>query len=453
MVIRRRSLLLAGIALPAVARAQCVTSAPSVDACLGGVRITGVPGATLDLSFMTPGTLDPRITFTRASTAAYFDASGTLQTAAINAPRWDYAPVTHALNGLLIEEARTNILLNSANLGTASWSLLNTSVVSGVAGAPDGTATVSKLNELAGTAAHYTRQSVTLAASTQYTLSLYAKAAEDRYLQVGLDDGGTNGGFATFDLQTGVISGALTALGTGALGGAVIQAIGNGFYRCSITTSIGAGTTGRALLLLSNVAAPGYAPSYAGISGNGLLLWGAQLEAGAFPTSYIPTTAASVTRTADVCSIPTSAWFNAAASSLAVDFMVPNVVQQSRDPCGLTDGTSTNRLALRAISGGTGIATTVTSISSVSTISTSLGLFSQNTVAKQAASWNGTTNLGCLNAAPVVSTAVGMPSGLNVLCVGNFLPASTINCINGWVRRVRYWPRALSAAELQSVTT
>ena len=76
------------------------------------------PGVSLDLSFMTPGTLDPRITFTRASTATYTDASGTIQTAATNAPRWDYDPVTHQMRGLLIEEARTNVLLNSASLGT-----------------------------------------------------------------------------------------------------------------------------------------------------------------------------------------------------------------------------------------------------------------------------------------------------------------------------------------------
>ena len=81
----------------------------------------GPPGATLDLSFMTPGTLDPRITFTRASIGTYFDVTGTLQTAAANAPRWDYNPSTHVLNGLLIEEARTNIVLFSADASTVQW--------------------------------------------------------------------------------------------------------------------------------------------------------------------------------------------------------------------------------------------------------------------------------------------------------------------------------------------
>lgn len=82
--------------------------------------IPAPPGATLDLSFLTSGALDPRITFTRASTATYFNSAGVMQTAAANAPRWDYNPGTLALQGLLIEEARTNVLLNSAVLTTQS---------------------------------------------------------------------------------------------------------------------------------------------------------------------------------------------------------------------------------------------------------------------------------------------------------------------------------------------
>ena len=124
-MIGRRSLLLAGVSLPAAssAYAQCVTDALTVDACLGGVRLTAPttpPGATLSLNFMTPGTLDPRITFTRASAATYIDATGTMQTAAINAPRWDYDPVSLQLRGLLLEDQRTNLLLNSAALATQS---------------------------------------------------------------------------------------------------------------------------------------------------------------------------------------------------------------------------------------------------------------------------------------------------------------------------------------------
>ena len=117
-MIGRRSLLLAGAAIPTAAYGQCVINAPAVDACLGGVRNAGPAGATLDLNFMFPGSMPPGVTFSRASTATYTDASGVIQTAAVNQPRWDYAG--GSLRGVLIEEARTNLLLNSATLSTQS---------------------------------------------------------------------------------------------------------------------------------------------------------------------------------------------------------------------------------------------------------------------------------------------------------------------------------------------
>ena len=75
-------------------------------------------GSTLNLNFALTKALDPRITFTRASTATYVDASGIIQTAASGVPRFDHDPVTGESLGLLIEEARTNLLLNSATLST-----------------------------------------------------------------------------------------------------------------------------------------------------------------------------------------------------------------------------------------------------------------------------------------------------------------------------------------------
>ena len=105
------------------------------------------PGVTLDLNFMNPGVLDPRITFTRASSATYIDASGFIQMAATNAPRWDYDPVTHALRGVLIEEQRTNVLLQSGDMSNAAWA--KSGVPMAVTGnnviAPDGTLTASRV--------------------------------------------------------------------------------------------------------------------------------------------------------------------------------------------------------------------------------------------------------------------------------------------------------------------
>lgn len=87
---------------------------------LGWEYITNYPDIrpTLDLNFARSQAVDPRITFTRNSIATYFDKFGVMQTAGINQPRIDFDPVTGECKGLLIEEARTNVLLNSATLST-----------------------------------------------------------------------------------------------------------------------------------------------------------------------------------------------------------------------------------------------------------------------------------------------------------------------------------------------
>jgi hypothetical protein len=77
------------------------------------------PAASLDLALLGPS-LPGGLTFTRTSVATYFDVAGTIQTATANTPRFGYDPVTHAPMGLLIEEGRTNLLLNSATLNTQS---------------------------------------------------------------------------------------------------------------------------------------------------------------------------------------------------------------------------------------------------------------------------------------------------------------------------------------------
>ena len=205
-MIARRSLLLAGVSLPAAssAFAQCVTDALTVDACLGGARLTGPsipPGATLNLNFMTPGTLDPLITFTRASTGTYFDSTGTLQTAAINTPRWDYDPVSLQSRGLLLEDQRTNLALQSAN--ASAWTPAGATVVGSSVVAPDGTLTGALLREDTSNAPHVAAPGQTIASATQYTCSFYIKAGTRAF--AGISGGGLNGAglIASFNLATG----------------------------------------------------------------------------------------------------------------------------------------------------------------------------------------------------------------------------------------------------------
>ena len=316
----------------------------------------GLPaGATLNLNFMIPGTLDPTITFTRSSTGTYFDSTGTMQTAATNAPRWDYDPVTLQLRGLLIEEARTNLLLNSATLGT---------------------------------------QSVAVTAQA-YTLSFYGTGTITR---------------------SGAATGALA--GTGAFPQRVTQ-----------TFTPTAGT-----LTLT-------------VTGSVL---NAQIEVGTFATSYIPTTGATGSRTQDLCNLLSSPWYSAAASTLAIEYMVYYATAPGITPvvAELNDNTANNIYSFRMIA---------PNVSEIRVFSSNISAgfsqltFTANTPIKAAATFGTglSGNFTQNGAPPQAYTFTAAPVSTSRLVIGFGRQAP----LDGWVRRVTYWPRQLSNTELQQVTT
>ena len=430
---------------------QQVTWRPRAGQAAGG-------SASLDLSFLAPGALPAGLTFTRASTGTYFDSSGTMQTAAINAPRWDYDPVTHALRGVLIEEQRTNTLWPSLIPGGAAWAAIGaTTVTANAVIAPDGTTTAGLV--AANTTASDVRGVINAIApgtnGTTVTLSAFVKTTSGANCYFQVNAGGAATAYFDLTAGTGVVG---ADLGAGITNKSVtISPYPNGWYRVSYTLTPSA-TGGISFYIgpCTTVSTSGDNRQSVGVVGQGIYIWGAQVEQGAFPTSYIPTTSAAVTRAADVATMPTSTWFNAVASSLAADFIVaqspnPSFVN-SRSPTGLGAGTDTNVIRLWGQLSNSSVAAISTAIAGVNTNSASLGNTTANAVMKLAGAWNGTTAVGSLNGAAAVSQSIGMPAGLNTLTIGDTSPGST-NYINGWVRRVRYWNRALSAAELQSVTT
>ena len=283
---------------------------------------------TLTLDFARTKRLDPRITFTRASAGTYVDAEGVIQTAPENVPRFDHDPLTGESLGLLVEEQRTNLVLQSEDFSSASWPLTNVQAFGSgsavnTAVAPDGATTADKIVETTSNSLHYVQQIITGATDgATYTLSVHAKAAERSSIEI-LDAYALKG--RTFNLSNGTSSPAQT--GAGAPLAYSITYLGSGWYRCSISLAA-SGTSISHRISISNESTT----FYTGDGTSGLYLWGAQLEPGAFPTSYIPTTTAAATRSADVASIEGAAfssWYRqdegtvfaeaASTSSLALD--------------------------------------------------------------------------------------------------------------------------------------
>jgi hypothetical protein len=254
---------------------------------------------TLDLNFARVKALDPRITFTRASGGSYVGADGLIKLAGVNEPRFDHDPVTGESLGLLIEESRTNYVSYSQNFSTY-WSA-ECLIQSNVAIAPDGTFTATKL--IANTNSvvlpfyygHQIYRTVTTL-SGYCTWSLYAKAGECDSLNIIAN--ATQGYLrqVVFNLKTGTY---VFITGNASNTSVIFKNVGNGWYLCSVTPNNMSGFTSSYITFNIQI----FNTTPININIDGIYIWGAQLEAGAFPTSYIPTEGSSRTRAAESASI------------------------------------------------------------------------------------------------------------------------------------------------------
>ena len=270
-----------------------------------------LPRLALDF---TTAILDPRVAVTRAlNTATRINSAGLVEPVNANVARFDYNPVSKICNGLLIEETRANAFVYSEEFNQASWSRINLTVTPNDAVAPDGNTTADKWIPNNGATSCWMWQSpLTLG---NWTQSIFAKAAGFNVLQMNLFSTQDGDRLAQFDLINGTI--VTTSAGVTA----TIRDFGNGWYRCSMTYTM----TG----LTNHAAQPIRLPSGTGDGVKGFYVWGAQVEAGAFATSYIPTTTTSLTRNADVVSMTGtnfSDWYNVGAGTWFIQTNARNAI-------------------------------------------------------------------------------------------------------------------------------
>jgi hypothetical protein len=307
---------------------------------------------TLNLDFAKTKALDPRITFTRASTATFAGANGLIQSAASGAARFDHNPTTGESLGLLVEEARTNLMLRSEEFDNASWTPTNATVAANATTSPGGSAIAESLLETTANGAHFIVQSVTTT-NTRHTFTFFVKANGRTRIAIGGNStlGGNLGAGIFFDLST-------NSYVSGAASGAIasVQVLNNDWKRISYAWDANAATGNLGIYLADS----GTNLSYVGDVSKGVYLWGAQLEAGAFPSSYIPTSGSTVTRSADVASIAGTnftSWFNTSNFTVFADCQgSPSTTTVSSGPdfpCLFTFASSTSNRLLGTRSAGT----------------------------------------------------------------------------------------------------
>jgi hypothetical protein len=300
----------------------------------------------LSLDFLS-ATLDPRITFARAAaTATRVNASGLIESVAADTARFDFNPVTLACKGLLVEETRENQFLRSNEFTTSYWvtQYVAISATANAGVSPDGTNNAFKYIADTTNVNHVQGQTSAVTSGTAYTMSLFAKAAEVTKFQMYMTTGFSAIPIATFDLTLGVVQ----TQPSGNSSSATIEPFGDGWYRCSITATASSTTTGVFRLLRPLSPITDTTP-YAGNNVDGFLAYGAQLEVGAFATSYIPTTTTALTRNADVATITGTNFsdFWQAVKGGALVLATPSTVSGIRPLVQFDDNTADNIIALR----------------------------------------------------------------------------------------------------------
>ena len=360
-------------------------------------------------------------------------------------PRIEYA-LDGTAKGLLVEEARTNLITYSEDFTNSFWGTTYTTRTANTAIAPDGNTTadtITTTNSAFGCLVRNT--SISYSASTTYTMSVYAKAGTASKVGIRVSGSCVASGdvYPTFDLNTGSFT-TITPVGGTVVSGSAVN-VGNGWWRLSVTyttpSSAPASTTDFAITDDSNSVA--YTPA----GTETIYLWGAQFEAGSFPTSYIKTEGATATRSADVASIPVADFgYNQSEGTLFAEYKrfgsgnawIAYLGESSNTYISLGNGNSGTAVRVQVNENGTPQATLDTAIVSTGTVYKQVGAFKAN-------DFSATENGNAVH----TDTSGTLPDGITFLDIGEQYGFY----LNGHIKSIKYYPRRLTNAQLQELTT
>jgi hypothetical protein len=418
---------------------------------------------TLDLDFANSKTLDTRITFTRASGGSYIGADGLIKYAGVNEPRFDHDPVTGESLGLLIEESRQNFISQSDTF--SGWPVLDiipsldNSIIN-----PTGNGGVRKIIENVG---NVNNQKViffdaTVGNNNQFfSHSFFVKPIGNRNVQLNVHNiGSPDAGFSIhYDIKNKNFFNINTTQGC------ILSSYGaieypNGWYKiyatANTTSNNSSGTQLRFHIRIVDDTI-NKTPVYNGDGVSGLYIWGAQLEQGAFPTSYIPTTTSARTRAADNASITGknfSDFYRRDEGSFFSSFRI-NALNLNDFPgvFYVDDGTISNSIGVYVndkVNDKIGSEAYALGIIQYQLFSNSAVI--PNMINKVCNSYkinNFYTSFSDRNS--ILSDNLGSIPTVNILRIGSLRGNRTK--LGGTISRLTYYPRALQPSQLQSLTS
>jgi hypothetical protein len=228
---------------------------------------------SLLLDFANSKTLDPRITFTRGSTATYWDGKTTAK-------------------------AEENLLSYSEQFDNGYWTKAGLTITTDNTTAPDGTATAELLTTTASAIPHlFFRNGVITLASTAYTLSVYAKAGTFDYVVLSARHNSGDVLQATFNVSTGAVSSTANGTPDGTIDGTDIIDVGSGWYRCILKVTMPSTNNADQRYGVSpSDGTSTIAGYYDGSTSGSIYAWGAQVEQRSSATAYTPTTSSPIVK-------------------------------------------------------------------------------------------------------------------------------------------------------------
>jgi hypothetical protein len=410
---------------------------------------------TLSFDFVNAGVLDPSVTFTRPTSATYFDETGILRVANPNTPRFDYNPSTLAPLGFLIEESRTNSIRNNTMVGAVAgtpgtlptnWNVANLGTLTSQV---VGTGTSNGINyidfRLSGTTS-----------TTQFSLRLEPNGTAAIPALNGQTWTGSAwlalvGGSTTNISQVGQ-SGLLWDAGGAFLGGGYAGPLTPSSIATNLTRFTASGTN--AIVGTAFIQPQIYLVFASGVTIDITLRIGLpQLEQGAFATSVIPTSTTALTRSQDRAVVNTLApWFNSVAGTIYAEFSLTLPVSGGNQFLARFSDNSYNNSIVDNVALGGGAQLATASGGVFDGTASAAGVITANTTTKFAGAY-ATNDLAASRDGGAVATdnTAIIPSGLTRFDLGSdHVGANNVKA--GYLRRITYYPVRLSNAQLQNLT-
>jgi len=392
-----------------------------------------------------PNTADGDFTVTGdpEGEATRVNKDGLIESVVADQARLNYNPSSPQDPHLLLEPTRTNSLPESQNFST-NWVAAGSTVSSGIS-SPDGGTNAYSLIEGTATGGKIIYDTISVSAGS-VTYSLFMKKGDKRYTAI-LLSGVVSTSMFNVDLENGT---GTTA--TGSFDSTSIEEYPNGWYRISVTATATAGNLNCNVYLMNG--ATYNDRNYTGNGTDKTYIFGAQLEAGDYPTSYIPTSGSAVTRTVDKCLNAGDAnLFNDSEGTLFVD--LENFDATVRE-LTLSSGSADNRITILFYGSTFGspnrIRFYLTSDGSVQADSSFAVSYTFNQRNKIAFKYKQNDFKAYINGTQVFSDTNGnTPIGLSDFEFSDF--NGTGGFIEGKIHQAMVFNEALTDSELQTLTS